>query len=51
MGQMTIYCSKETHSSIQKAVELLGFGNDSLRLIPVNESLQIDLKAVKESAV
>jgi glutamate/tyrosine decarboxylase-like PLP-dependent enzyme len=47
MRQMTIYCSEETHSSIQKAVELLGFGSDSLRLIPVNESLQIDLKALK----
>jgi glutamate/tyrosine decarboxylase-like PLP-dependent enzyme len=46
--QMTIYCSKEAHSSIQKAVELLGFGNNALRLVPVNGSMQIDLKALKE---
>lgn len=26
--QMTLYCSEEVHSSVQKAVELLGFGND-----------------------
>jgi aromatic-L-amino-acid/L-tryptophan decarboxylase len=43
---MIIYCSEEAHSSIQKAVELLGFGNDSLRRVPVNESMQIDLEAL-----
>jgi glutamate/tyrosine decarboxylase-like PLP-dependent enzyme len=45
--QMTVYCSDEAHSSIQKAVELLGFGNDSLRRVPVNGSLQIDIGALK----
>jgi Glutamate decarboxylase and related PLP-dependent proteins len=45
--KMTIYCSDEAHSSIQKAVELLGFGNDSLRRVPVNESMQIDLAALE----
>ena len=44
---MTIYTSEEAHSSIQKAVELLGFGSDSLRLISVNENLQIDLAALR----
>jgi aromatic-L-amino-acid decarboxylase len=47
--QMTIYCSEEAHSSIQKAVELLGFGNDSLRRVPVNESMQIDLVALRSA--
>src|SRR5512139_681058 len=47
--QMTLYCSEESHSSIQKAVELLGLGSDSLRRIPANESLQIDLTALKET--
>jgi len=45
--QMTIYCSEEVHSSIQKAVELLGFGNEALRRVPVNESMQINLAALK----
>ncbi|MDN7025099.1 aminotransferase class V-fold PLP-dependent enzyme [Methanoculleus sp. FWC-SCC1] len=45
--QMTLYCSVEAHSSLQKAVELLGFGDDALRRIPVNESMQIDLAALK----
>jgi glutamate/tyrosine decarboxylase-like PLP-dependent enzyme len=48
--KMTIYCSDEAHSSIQKAVELLGFGNNSLRRIPVNESMQINPAAL-ESAI
>lgn len=47
--QMTVYCSEEAHSSVQKAVELLGFGNDALRRIPVNESLQIDTAALKRT--
>jgi len=46
--QMTLYCSEEVHSSVQKAVELLGFGNDSLRRVTVNESLQIDTLALRE---
>jgi len=45
--QMIVYGSEETHSSIQKAVELLGFGSDSLRQVPVNASMQIDLAALK----
>jgi glutamate/tyrosine decarboxylase-like PLP-dependent enzyme len=45
--QMIIYGSEEAHSSIQKAVELLGFGNDSLRRVPVNELMQIDLAALR----
>jgi glutamate/tyrosine decarboxylase-like PLP-dependent enzyme len=45
--QMTIYASEEAHSSVQKAVELLGFGNDSLRRVPVNDFLEMDLSALK----
>jgi glutamate/tyrosine decarboxylase-like PLP-dependent enzyme len=46
---MIVYCSDEAHSSIQKAVELLGFGSDSLHQIPVNEHLQMDLAALKRA--
>jgi glutamate/tyrosine decarboxylase-like PLP-dependent enzyme len=45
--KMVLYASAETHSSLQKAVELLGLGSDSLRKIPVNGVLQIDLQALK----
>jgi len=40
---MTFYGSVEMHSCLQKAVELLGLGNEALRRIPVNADYQIDL--------
>jgi len=45
--KMTLYGSAEMHSSLQKAVELLGFGNDSLRKIPVDADFQIDTEALE----
>ena len=45
-ARMTLYCSAETHSSVQKAVELLGFGNEALRRVPVTASMQIDIPAL-----
>ena len=44
---LTLYTSQEVHSSVQKAVELLGLGSEALRLVPVNDDLQIDLQALK----
>ena len=43
---MTFYGSIEMHSCLQKAVELLGLGNEALRRIPVNADYQIDLDAL-----
>jgi glutamate/tyrosine decarboxylase-like PLP-dependent enzyme len=45
--RMVLYASQEIHSSIQKAVELLGLGSDSLRFVPVNDDFQIDLETLK----
>lgn len=47
---MTFYGSTETHSSNQKAIELLGLGSDAFRMIPVNAEFQIDINAL-EAAV
>ena len=45
--RMTLSGSNETHSSVQKAVELLGLGSDSFRQIPVNKNFQIDLSELE----
>ena len=47
--KMTLYGSTEMHSSLQKAVELLGLGNEALRKIPVNENYEIDIAALQKS--
>ncbi len=38
---LRIYCSEQTHSSIDKAVILLGLGTDSIVKIPVNEKFEM----------
>ncbi len=47
-NKMVLYASQEIHSSIQKAVELLGLGSDALRYVPVNVDFQVDLKALEK---
>lgn len=46
--QMTIYTSAQGHSCIQKAVELLGFGSDSLRRVPVDSEFRMDMEVLGE---
>jgi glutamate/tyrosine decarboxylase-like PLP-dependent enzyme len=41
--RMTLYASRETHFSVDKAVRLLGLGRDALRKIPVDGDYRIDL--------
>ena len=47
--QLTVYASTETHSSVRKAVELLGLGHDGLRSIPVSADYTIDLNALRQT--
>jgi glutamate/tyrosine decarboxylase-like PLP-dependent enzyme len=44
---LTVYCSTETHNSVQKAVELLGLGARALRRIPVDQHYEIDIDALR----
>ncbi|MGI8495504.1 MAG: pyridoxal phosphate-dependent decarboxylase family protein, partial [Pyrinomonadaceae bacterium] len=39
---LRVYCSEQTHSSIDKAVILLGLGQKSLVKIPANEKFEMD---------
>jgi len=44
--RLVYYASTETHSSVRKAVELLGLGTRSLHLVPVREDFTIDTDAL-----
>ncbi|MCB0283174.1 MAG: aminotransferase class V-fold PLP-dependent enzyme [Calditrichae bacterium] len=44
--QLTVYASTEVHSSVQKAVELLGMGKHSQRKIPVQADYTINIDAL-----
>src|SRR2546422_3816143 len=46
--QLTVYASTETHSSVRKAVELLGLGHEALRSIPVCADYTINLDALRQ---
>ena len=39
--KFTLYCSSETHSSIEKGVKIAGFGRKSLRKIPVDDNFAV----------
>ena len=46
-----IYCSKETHSSIEKAVKIIGFGSKNLNKIDTDNNLSIDLKKLENQII
>jgi glutamate/tyrosine decarboxylase-like PLP-dependent enzyme/GNAT superfamily N-acetyltransferase len=48
-GRYTVYASREAHSSVRKAVELLGLGERSLRLIDTRPDFTIDGAALERT--
>jgi glutamate/tyrosine decarboxylase-like PLP-dependent enzyme len=44
---LIFYASSEAHSSIQKAVELIGLGAENLRLLPVDDGFRMDVDALQ----
>lgn len=46
-GPFTVYGSTETHSSVRRAVQLLGLGTDALRTVPVDEDYRVNLAALE----
>jgi glutamate/tyrosine decarboxylase-like PLP-dependent enzyme len=47
--KLTVYASVEVHSSNQKAIELLGIGNNYFRKIPVHADYTINLEALRQT--
>jgi glutamate/tyrosine decarboxylase-like PLP-dependent enzyme len=49
LPRLVVYASSETHSSVRKAVELLGLGHQGLRRIPVTADYTIDVGALRSA--
>lgn len=47
-SRLRVYCSKETHTWIQKAADISGLGTDSIRWIPADQAQQMDVAALRE---
>jgi aromatic-L-amino-acid decarboxylase len=47
--RLILYGSRETHSSVAKAAQVLGLGRAALRLLPVNERYELDLAALRQA--
>jgi len=50
-ARLMVYASQETHSSVRKALELLGLGERSLSLVPVLADKTIDMGALRTAIV
>ena len=48
-GILTTYCSTETHSSVEKAVKIVGLGKQNLRKIPVDEKYAMNPEKLREA--
>ncbi len=49
VAPLTVYASTEVHSSVRKAIELMGIGNANLKLVPVDQEYRIVIPALKEA--
>lgn len=47
--RLIFYASTETHSCVRKAIELIGLGSESLRLIPVRDDFTIDIDELHDA--
>ncbi len=46
--RLRVYCSKETHTWVQKAADLSGMGTDSVRWIPTDDQLRMNPSILQE---
>jgi aromatic-L-amino-acid decarboxylase len=45
----TIYCSDQTHSSIDRALSVLGFAREQLRKLPSDDQFRLDLTSLRRA--
>lgn len=46
-ARLRVYCSKETHTWIQKAADIAGMGTDAIHWVATNDRMQIDVSALR----
>jgi aromatic-L-amino-acid/L-tryptophan decarboxylase len=46
-GPLVVYASAETHSCVQKAVEVMGLGHEALRRVPVDANYRLTMNALR----
>ena len=46
--RLRMYCSRETHTWIQKAADMIGIGTDAVRWILTDKNFRMDAKALRE---
>ena len=49
LGPVRVYCSEHAHSSIDKAVILLGLGHEALRRLPADDEFRMRADALREA--
>ncbi len=48
-NKFRVYCSEETHSSIEKAAKIAGFGRENLVKIPVDDQYRMDAGKLEQA--
>jgi aromatic-L-amino-acid/L-tryptophan decarboxylase len=48
-GNLRVYCSEQTHSSVEKAVKICGIGRKNLVKIAVRDDFSMDTRKLKEA--
>ncbi len=51
VGQLRVYCSEQTHSSIEKAVKISGIGRKNLVKVPVKSDFSMDATKLREAVL
>ena len=47
-GRLRVYCSKETHTWIQKAADISGIGTEAIRWISTDDQMRMDVSALRQ---